>query len=96
MEATRRNLQARLKVLQNYQNIKSTYQKEMFPKNSMFSTLKKKSQKFYGSYTTEFAGSTQNPKQIIQKPNQIIRSKIFPKKKSVFSNIKVGKIQKFV
>jgi hypothetical protein len=33
-----------------------------------------------GSYPTEFAGSTQNPKKIIETSNQAMRTKMFPKK----------------
>jgi hypothetical protein len=40
------------------------------------------------SYPTEFAGSTQNPKKIIGKPNLPIKTKEFPKK-SMFSTLKV-------
>jgi hypothetical protein len=34
----------------------------------------------YGSYPTEFAGSTQNPKKNIETSNQPIKTKNFPKK----------------
>jgi hypothetical protein len=39
MGATRRSLQAQLKILKNYQNTKSTNQDENYSKKSMFSTL---------------------------------------------------------
>jgi hypothetical protein len=60
----------------------------IIPKN-MFSTLKPiEAKNLHGSYPTEFAGSTQNPKKIIGTSNQPIRTKIFPKK-SMFSILKV-------
>jgi hypothetical protein len=40
MEAAQRNLQAQPKILKNDQNIKSTNQKENFPKKIIFSSLK--------------------------------------------------------
>jgi hypothetical protein len=47
----------------------------------MFSTSKvKKGKNSYGGYATEFAGSTQNPKKIIETPNLPIRTKMIPKK----------------
>jgi hypothetical protein len=46
----------------------------------MLSTLKKKGAKnSYGNLATEFVGSTQNPKKIIETPNLPISTKIFPK-----------------
>jgi hypothetical protein len=45
----------------------------------MFSTSKvKRRQKFVWDFPTEFAGSTQNPKKIIETPNLPNRTKIFP------------------
>jgi hypothetical protein len=56
-------------------------QNEIFPKKSMFSTLKALGTKnLYGGYLTEFAGSTQNHKKNIGTSNQPIKTKIFPKK----------------
>jgi hypothetical protein len=47
----------------------------------MFSTSKvKRRQKLVWELPDGFAGSTQNPKTIIETPNQPIRTKIFPKK----------------
>jgi hypothetical protein len=62
----------------------------------MFDTLKeKRSLKFVRSYQTEFAGSTQNPKNIIGTSNQPFRTKIFPKK-TIFSTLNKKRCQKFV
>jgi hypothetical protein len=57
---------------------------------SMFSTakMKKKTKNSYRIYLTEFAGSTQNHKNIIGTPNQPVITKIFPKK-SMLSTLKV-------
>jgi hypothetical protein len=41
MEATRRNLRARLKILKKYQNIKSTNQNENFPKKKRMLSISK-------------------------------------------------------
>jgi hypothetical protein len=51
------------KSKKNYRNIKSTFLNQNFPKKTMFST-RKGAKNVYGSYPTEFAGSTQNPKTI--------------------------------
>jgi hypothetical protein len=56
MGATRRNLQAHLKILKKDRNTKLPIKMKIFPKKSMFSSLKvKRSQKFIWGYPTEFA-----------------------------------------
>jgi hypothetical protein len=67
MGATRRNLQAP-KILKKLSEHQIDQSEQKF------------SEKKYGGYPTEFAGTTQNPKKIIRTPNLPIRTKIFPKK----------------
>jgi hypothetical protein len=70
MGAERRNLQARPKILKKLLKRQINYNQNGNKQKSMFGILKEKRiLKFVRSYPTEFAGSTQNPKNIIGTSN---------------------------
>jgi hypothetical protein len=84
-----------LKSWKKYWNIKSTNQRIFFKKKIYLVTKKCKGAKnSYGGYTAELAGSTQNPKKMIEKTTLPTKTKIFPK--SMFSSLKVKRSLKFV
>jgi hypothetical protein len=86
MGATRRNLQAQPKILKKLSEHQIYQSGRKFFQKSMLSTLKVKNS--YGGYPSEFAGSTQNPKKIIETPNIPIKTKVFLKK-TMFRTLKV-------
>jgi hypothetical protein len=79
--ATRRNLQAKPKMLKN---IKSTNQNKKKSKKLRLVPQKcKRAKTSYGSYPTEFAGTTQKPKNKFQSTKYTNQIEYFPKKNYV-------------
>jgi hypothetical protein len=85
MGATRRNLQTQPKILKKLSEHQIYQSKRKFSlKKLCFVTYKcKGANNLYEGYPTEFAGSTQNPKKMIETPNIPIRTKNFAKKLSL-------------
>jgi hypothetical protein len=81
MGTSRRNLQARLKIQKKIIGTPYIYQSiQIFFQKNYVSYLINGATHSYWSYPTKFAGSTQNPKKIIETRNLPIKTKIFSKK----------------
>jgi hypothetical protein len=90
MGSIRQSLQAQpknIKKLSKYQINQSKSKKSQIKVFLVLQKCKGAKNSLEG-YPTEFAGSTQNPKKLIETPNLPIKTKIFPKK-NMFSSLKL-------
>jgi hypothetical protein len=78
---TWQNLQARPKILKKILKHHINQSERTFSQKKIYLVLQKckGAKNSNGGYPTEFAGSTQNPKKIIETPNLPIKTKIFLK-----------------